>query len=109
MTARETVNEIEARTAVAVDVPPERGGELQTAVEDALSEVSFVRIATVTSVNNVDSGNGVLHVNVEADTTLHFAHPMEEDEAEEALAETDPVATVYHFQTHAGPYEIEQW
>ena len=109
MTARETVHEIEARTAAAVDVPPERGGELHAAVEDALDEASFVRTAAVTSVNNVDSGNDVLHVNVEADVTLHFEHPTDEQEAEDALAAVDPVATVYHFQAHAGPYEIERW
>ena len=109
MAARETVHEIEARTAVTVDVPPERGGELQAAVEDALDEVSFVRTAAVTSVNNVDSGNETLGVDVEADVTLHFEHPSDAEEVEAQLADTDPVTTVYHFQAHAGPYEIERW
>ena len=109
MVARETVHEIETRIAVAVDVPPERGGEIRAAVEDALDELSFVRTAAVTAVNNVDSGNGVLHVNIEADVTLHFERAVDAEEAEAELADADPVTTVYHFRAHAGPYEIERW
>lgn len=109
MIGRETVHEIEARTAVAVGVPSDRGGELRAAVEDALGGLPFVRTAAVTSVNGVDSEHGTLRVDVEADVTLHFEQSADAERVEEALADVDPVATVYHFRTHAGPYEIERW
>lgn len=111
MAARETVTEVVADVAVAVDVPTTAGGDLAGAVSESLRAPGFVRHATDVEVGNVDTGNGTLRVTVETQLTLHFP-PGEEVDAETArkrLESVESVAAVRWFEASEGPYGVERW
>lgn len=108
---RETVTEVVADVAVAVDVPTTAGEDLPGAVADVLDEREPVRHVGDLEVGDVDSGDGTLRVTVETRLTLHFPpdEGVDAGTARERLAAVDSVATVRWFEAVAGPYEVERW
>ena len=100
---RDTVTEVVADVAVAVDVPTTAGEDLSGAVADALADLPFVRHVDDVGVGDVDSGNGSLRVTVETQLTFHVP-PDGRVDAETARDRlSDSVVAVRWFEAAAGP------